>query len=419
MKKIYTSIDIGSDTIKIVVGESFNGNVNVLAAKTIKSKGVRKGLITDPNLAITAVKDGILGINDMLGINIKKVIATVPSYNAKFMYVTGAVNITSPDGFVTNDDVNRVIKDSIYSKIAQEYELVTVIPTSFLVDNEEVSSKPVGMQGKKLDIKGIMITTPKKNIYSVISVLEGAGLEVVDIAVSGLGDYFEVHNANIDKKVGAIINIGHETTTVSVFNHGKLMNTDVIQLGGYNVEKDIAYIFGISVFDARILKERFASSHKRFSQLNDTYEITNNANEKIKLNQLEVTEVVMSRMAQILKMAKKQILLLTKHDIGYIIITGGLTEIKSFKNLVFEILGKDVIIFTEETLGVRDNMYTTSLGLIKYFCDKMESRGRSYSMVDEMDVESLTTPFMDKNKKDNTTITKIFGNFTKSIKEEK
>ncbi len=419
MKKIYTSIDIGSDTIKIVVGESFNGNVNVLASKTIKSKGVRKGLITDPNLAITAIKDGMLSINDMLGITIKKVIATVPSYNAKFMYVTGSVNITSPDGFVTNDDVNRVIKDSIYSKIAQEYELVTVIPTSFLVDNEEVSSKPVGMQGKKLDIKGIMITTPKKNIYSVISVLEGAGLEVVDIAVSGLGDYFEVHNANIDKKVGAIINIGHETTTVSVFNHGKLMNTDVIQLGGYNVEKDIAYIFGISVFDARILKERFASSHKRFSQLNDTYEITNNANEKIKLNQLEVTEVVMSRMAQILKMAKKQILLLTKHDIGYIIITGGLTEIKSFKNLVFEILGKDVIIFTEETLGVRDNMYTTSLGLIKYFCDKMESRGRSYSMVDEMDVESLTTPFMDKNKKDNTTITKIFGNFTKSIKEEK
>ena len=419
MKKIYTSIDIGSDTIKIVVGESFNGNVNVLASKTIKSKGVRKGLITDPNLAITAIKDGMLSINDMLGITIKKVIATVPSYNAKFMYVTGSVNITSPDGFVTNDDVNRVIKDSIYSKIAQEYELVTVIPTSFLVDNEEVSSKPVGMQGKKLDIKGIMITTPKKNIYSVISVLEGAGLEVVDIAVSGLGDYFEVHNANIDKKVGAIINIGHETTTVSVFNHGKLMNTDVIQLGGYNVEKDIAYIFGISVFDARILKERFASSHKRVSQLNDTYEITNNANEKIKLNQLEVTEVVMSRMAQILKMAKKQILLLTKHDIGYIIITGGLTEIKSFKNLVFEILGKDVIIFTEETLGVRDNMYTTSIGLIKYFCDKMESRGRSYSMVDEMDVESLTTPFMDKNKKDNTTITKIFGNFTKSIKEEK
>ena len=419
MKKIYTSIDIGSDTIKIVVGESFNGNVNVLASKTIKSKGVRKGLITDPNLAITAIKDGMLSINDMLGITIKKVIATVPSYNAKFMYVTGSVNITSPDGFVTNDDVNRVIKDSIYSKIAQEYELVTVIPTSFLVDNEEVSSKPVGMQGKKLDIKGIMITTPKKNIYSVINVLEGAGLEVVDIAVSGLGDYFEVHNANIDKKVGAIINIGHETTTVSVFNHGKLMNTDVIQLGGYNVEKDIAYIFGISVFDARILKERFASSHKRFSQLNDTYEITNNANEKIKLNQLEVTEVVMSRMAQMLKMAKKQILLLTKHDIGYIIITGGLTEIKSFKNLVFEILGKDVIIFTEETLGVRDNMYTTSIGLIKYFCDKMESRGRSYSMVDEMDVESLTTPFMDKNKKDNTTITKIFGNFTKSIKEEK
>ena len=45
MRHIYTSVDIGSDTIKIVVCELFNKKLNLLAASSIKSKGIKKGLI--------------------------------------------------------------------------------------------------------------------------------------------------------------------------------------------------------------------------------------------------------------------------------------------------------------------------------------------------------------------------------------
>jgi len=38
--------------------------------------------------------------------------------------------------------------------------------------------------------------------------------------------WYEVRNNVLDKKVGAIINIGHETTNVSVYNKGCIMNTD-------------------------------------------------------------------------------------------------------------------------------------------------------------------------------------------------
>ena len=81
--------------------------------------------------------------------------------------------------------------------------------------------------------------------------------------------------------------------------------------------------------------------------MNDVYEVKNTAGEVIKLNQIEVTEIVMDRLAELLRLAQKQILLLTKQDISYIVITGGLTEIRAFKNLVYEIFGKDVIIYTE------------------------------------------------------------------------
>ena len=407
MKKIYTAIDIGSDTIKFVVGEYFKNKLNILATYEQKAKGIRKGLIVDPNLAINSIKDGIKEINNNLGIDIKKVIVGVPSYNAKFMIVTSEIEITGDA--ITTDDVNNLIKASVYSKVEQDYELITVLPLTFLIDGEK-ETKVVGKTGNKLEIKGIMISAPKKNVYSVLSVMEGAGLEVVDITVSALGDYYEVRNDNLDKNIGAIINLGHETTNVSVFSRGKLMNTETIQLGGINVDKDLAYMFNINVFDAREIKEKFASSHKRFIALNDVYEVKNTAGEVIKLNQIEVTEIVMDRLAELLRLAQKQILLLTKQNISYIVITGGLTEIRAFKNLVYEILGKDVIIYTEDTLGARNNKYITSIGMIKYFIDKMEVRGKEYSMIDEQDEELLINP-NNKNSKGKAGITKIFGNF--------
>ena len=241
--------------------------------------------------------------------------------------------------------------------------------------------------------------------------MEGAGLEVVDITISGLCDYFEVHNDNLDKKIGAIINIGHETTNVSIFNRGKMMNTETIQLGGINVDKDLAYMFNINVFDSRIIKEKFASSHKRFIALNDVYEVKNTAGEYIKLNQIEVTNIVMERLAEILELSRKQIMLLTKQNISYIVITGGLTEIRAFKNLVYEILGKDVIIYTEDTIGIRNNKYVTSIGMIKYFIDKMNIRGKEdYSMIDK-EKENLIINPQNKNKKDKMSVVKIFENF--------
>ena len=414
MKKIYTSIDIGSDTVKFLVAEEINGKIYVLSSSSIKSKGIRKGLIVDANLAVNTIKDGIKKINDDLGFDIKRVLVNVPDYNVKFMYITGNVSVK---GIVDTEHINKVIKDAVYGKIDKDYELVTVIPLDFVLDNKEGNEYPAGLQCKEMQLKGIMITVPKKNIYSVISVIEGAGLEVVDITLSGFSDYAQVGNKNLDKKVGAIINLGHETTNVSIINGGKIMNTETIQLGGINIENDIAYVFGTNVIDARKIKEKFATCHKRFTNLNEVYELENSIGEMVKLNQLEVTEVVMSRMVEILNYAKKQILLLTKKNVDYIVLTGGLTEIKSFKNLVYEILGKDVIIYVMNEIGIRDNKYTTAMGMIKYYAEKMAVRGKEYSMISLEDEQLLLTPD-DKKRKEKVVVAKMFKGFIRN-KEEK
>ena len=157
MKKIYTSIDIGTYSIKIVVGEYFNNKFHVLASSCVESKGLKKGLIVDANLVIESIKSGVKEVNETLGISIKKVIVNVPDYNAIFKNVHGCVDIRENNNIITNEDVNRVIKDSVYNMLDPGYELVTVVPIDYLIDNNEINGKPVGKSGQKLEIKGIMI----------------------------------------------------------------------------------------------------------------------------------------------------------------------------------------------------------------------------------------------------------------------
>ena len=112
MKTIYAGIDIGTYSIKFVVGEYFNHKFYVLASHSVKSKGIKKGLIVEPNLVIDSIKEGISEINEMLGVEIKKVIVNVPSYNAKFMYVTSEVDV---EEIITTENINIAIKTSVYN----------------------------------------------------------------------------------------------------------------------------------------------------------------------------------------------------------------------------------------------------------------------------------------------------------------
>ena len=155
MRNIYASIDIGTYSCKFVVCEYFNNKIHVLASHSVNSKGIKKGLIVEPNLVVDTILEGMSEINSLLGIEIKKVLVNVPDYNAKFKTVTGITNVKE-NNVIQSDDISRVIKDSIYNKLDENYELVTMVPYKYIVDGGKEFSKPIGKNGQKLEIKGIM-----------------------------------------------------------------------------------------------------------------------------------------------------------------------------------------------------------------------------------------------------------------------
>ena len=71
MRRIYTGIDIGSDSIKIVVAELVKEKFQVLASTSVKSVGIRKGLVVDSEMALRSLNLAIEEIEKVLGIRIK------------------------------------------------------------------------------------------------------------------------------------------------------------------------------------------------------------------------------------------------------------------------------------------------------------------------------------------------------------
>ena len=389
MRNIYTSIDMGSDSIKIVVAEMYNDNLYVLASASRKSKGIKKGLVTDRELARESLEKAISEIEKQIGFRIDKAIVTVPSNDRKLKIVSGSYVLKGEEAAVTGRDINKSLENAVVGSYDDEHELVCVLPIVFSVDDRKNVFDPKGLVGKKLGVKAVTGVVPKTVLYPFLQVFADCGIEVVDIAFGSIGDYSIGANRDNDKVIGAVINIGEETINISIFNKKILIKNEIINLGSKNIDNDIMYIFGVDRKTARFLKEKFAACSTRYSDKFDTIEVKINDNEKTTIDQEYITKVIEARVIELLKLSEKQINNLTNRKISYIIITGGITSIPGFNYVVESVLGLSAFVIPESTLGVRNNKYSSAAGLIKYYDHKMKLRDKNYSMFTDEQIDIL------------------------------
>ena len=409
MSNIYTGIELGTSSIKIVVLEKTDDQYHVLASVSSASSGIKNGQVVDMKQAIVSIKEALKQVDEMLGVKITKVVACVPPTDCRMDIVVGSSNVEDTE-CITGEDICNALSDALRGQDFEEYELITATPISFKVDGKENIKDPKGMSGDVLETRVVISTLPKEGLYRILEVLKLSGVETVDIAFTSTGDYYAIKNDKYDGIVGAIINIGETSTNISVFNKGIQIKHAIIPVGSYNVDRDIAYIFKIENSEARKLKETFAVSLNSYADNNDVVEVKDIYGEKKLLSQVGVSKIVEARLREILKFAKNEIKNLTNREIRYIIITGGLSELAGFSYLIEEEFGSLAKVCNISTMGIRHNKYSSTLGIVKYFDDKLSLRGKSYNMLNNEDIESLISTGQKLTNNDNI-ISKVFGHF--------
>ena len=410
MRKIIASLDIGNHTIKLVVGEIVRGKLNILVCVEAPARGIKKGFIINPESAIESLKDVFSKAEEQIGIKVKKVIVSVPSNGIECFLSEGYTSINNEDKVVRSNDIIRTLQSAVYNKVLDNRELVTILPTKFLINDTNVVDYPLSMHAEKLNVKAVVVTVPKKNVTPIINCLEKLDVQVVDVTINSLGDYYEFKDKKNSNEVGAVINIGASKTTVAIFNKGIITAAEVIDMGGDNIDYDLGYVYKIGRKDALFIKENIALADKNLAQANEAVIVEDKNGDKIKINQFSASEIVMSRLEEILNLAKKQINLLTKKEISYIIVTGGVTETAEFKNVV-DYIFKNAVIGEVKEIGARHNKYATAIGLIKYYDSRLKLRNRDFSIFSIEEQEELSGIHKKVNISENSILGKLFGYF--------
>jgi len=411
MRNIISCLDIGSSLLKLVVAEKTKHKFNILLAINVESQGIKNGFIVNQESFNESIRDLFKQADDLLGVKLRKVIVNVPILNAKYELVEGSTTITNEEYTVGPNDIVRAMQASVYNKIPDNMEMINLIPIIFRINKDVLTKDPLGMGAEKLSSKCVLVTAPKKGVEPIIKVLEKNQIEIIDLAFSSLGDYEELHHKEDEETTGAVVNIGADKTEVSIFNKGVITNAEVINMGSSNIDKDFSYMYKLTASDAKKVKEKLALCHTRMAQPNEVMELEAFEDGKIKLNQYEVSEIMMERIKEIFNLVKKQINLLTKKEISYIIITGGLTEANDFEILLEESFGNVARIGEVTEIGARNNIYCSSIGLIKFYYRKLKLRNKEYSIFTLDEQEEFSGIENKKGVSDHSLLGKVFGIF--------
>lgn len=384
VRNIYTGIDIGGDSIKIVIAEKTSNGYLVLARSKSPVKGIKRGIIVDQDEVQKHIKSALESSEEKIGFKINKVLLTISSLETKIKVNNAKIKVYGD--LVGSRDIADALEEVTRGVADTKEEIVSVTPIMFSIDNKENIRKPQGQSGKNLGVNAVIVCSPKKYLYPFFSLFNDLNIEIMDITLNTMADYAITRTDRLDSKLGAVINIGQDLVDVAIFNKGILIKTDQIKLGSRNVDRDIAYVYGLSSTTARNLKEKFAYSIKEQADVNDSLDLPSVDGGTITINQKEVSEVCHARVKELLELTKKSINSLTKRKISYIIVTGGLSELLGFEKALEEVFGIEAKTMKTKEIGIRHNSYSSAFGVIKYYNDKMDLRGRNYSMVSDEEV---------------------------------
>lgn len=248
-------LDIGTSQVTCIVGEPGEaGILQVIGIGEAEARGLRKGVIVNPDAAIESIKRAVEEAERMSGVRAEEVAINLAGSHIMGFNGQAIVAVSSRDHEIGPDDVRRAIDSACAIQLPAGREIVDRLPQEFIVDDQDGINDPVGMSGARLAVKVHIVTSPVTARQNAINAVNRAGLVVADMVLEQLAAA-EATLADDDKEYGsALVDIGAETTGLCVYQRGAVQHTAVFPLGGSHFTNDIAFGLRTPIPDAEKIK---------------------------------------------------------------------------------------------------------------------------------------------------------------------
>jgi cell division protein FtsA len=223
---IITGIDIGSSMIRVATGQlkqSATGTtaVHIIGAAEHPSDGISKGAVTSIEDAVSSISAALEKCERMTGIPIEHAVVSVNGSHVMTQSGHGVVAISKANGEVAEDDIDRVIEAAQQVVTPTNYEILHVIPQSFIVDDQQHIKDPLGMTGIKLEVDAQIILGLTSQIKNVTKAVYRAGVSIDELVVEALASADSILTKR-QKELGvALLNIGASTTSLIVLRRSR------------------------------------------------------------------------------------------------------------------------------------------------------------------------------------------------------
>lgn len=260
MRKFYTGIDIGSSLVKVVIAapaERPDVPMQIIGTGTAVSKGMRHGYVIDRAEASRCIKEALMRASAAAKVQVRHARIAIGGVGLDESRSTGDVSLTPSGGVVTERDIERALKDSETRSLSKltNRTVIHTIPLEYRVDGVKVIGKALGLQGAKLSIDTLLITSLSQHHDDLIDAVEGAGVEVEGIMASPLAASL-VALTKAQKTAGVCLaNIGSETLSVVVFDDDIPVSLKVYPQGSADITNTIALSFQIPLTEAEQFKK--------------------------------------------------------------------------------------------------------------------------------------------------------------------
>ncbi|HYW74608.1 MAG TPA: cell division protein FtsA, partial [Pyrinomonadaceae bacterium] len=180
-------LDIGTSKVTCIVGgPSDEGVLQVLGIGEAESRGLRKGVIVNPEAAVEAIKRSVEDAERMSGVQAEEVTINLAGSHIMGFNGQAIVAVAGRDREITPDDVRRAIDSACAIQLPAGREIVDRLPQEFIVDDQDGINDPVGMTGARLAVKVHIVTSPVTARQNAINAVNRAGLIVADMILEQL-----------------------------------------------------------------------------------------------------------------------------------------------------------------------------------------------------------------------------------------
>lgn len=376
--KIISGIDIGTSKVTTIVGQHFEieDRLNVVAVSSIPALGFRKGQIINLDQATQTITQSIEAAERMAGFQLKSASVSICAPHIESVNSQGVVAISTPNGEISSQDINRVIEAAKAISLPAGKEIIHTIPRRYTVDGQEGVVDPIGMNGIRLELESHLILASSPNLKNLTKCLDEIGIQVDSLVYSGLAAACATLTGT-EKELGvALVDIGGSVTSLTVYTEGSPVFSAVIPIGANNVTNDLAIGLRLSLDNADKIKLKLAKviEEKQYEDEVDMSHFGILSEEKHKISlQTAINGIIKPRLEEIFSLIYDQI-----ESSGYanlipagIVLTGGGSLTVNAKEICSKVIPLPLRIGNPPKLGgivddILNPSYASTIGLLMY-----------------------------------------------------